>query len=222
MNKAVRRIVKDIKELEKSPIEKVYYSPDEDDIFKGYALIKGCEGTPYAYGNYMFEFHFSDDYPFKPPTVKFKTYDGYTRFNPNLYRDGKVCLSILNTWSGEKWSSCQSISTILLNLQMVLNETPLLNEPGINSKTHSGMIKSYTEIIEYKNIHTSILKYLNINELGTKFQQFHHIIVESFLKDYDHIFDFLKSKKNKISYKVIEPKKKEFIIKSYADNFLKN
>ena len=27
---------------------------------------------------------------------------------------------------------------------------------------------------------------------------------------------------NDISYKVIEPKKKEFIIKSYADNFLKN
>ena len=27
---------------------------------------------------------------------------------------------------------------------------------------------------------------------------------------------------NNISYKVIEPKKKEFVIKSYADNFLKN
>ena len=30
------------------------------------------------------------------------------------------------------------------------------------------------------------------------------------------------AKKNNISYKVIEPKKKEFVIKSYADNFLKN
>ena len=29
------------------------------------------------------------------------------------------------------------------------------------------------------------------------------------------------AKKNNISYNVIEPKKKEFIIKSYADNFLK-
>ena len=27
---------------------------------------------------------------------------------------------------------------------------------------------------------------------------------------------------NNISYTVIEPKKKEFVIKSYADNFLKN
>ena len=27
---------------------------------------------------------------------------------------------------------------------------------------------------------------------------------------------------NSISYKVIEPNKKEFVLKSYADNFLKN
>ena len=30
------------------------------------------------------------------------------------------------------------------------------------------------------------------------------------------------AKKNNISYKIIEPNKKEFVIKSYADNFLKN
>ena len=30
------------------------------------------------------------------------------------------------------------------------------------------------------------------------------------------------AKINDISYKIIEPKKKDFVIKSYADNFLKN
>jgi len=30
------------------------------------------------------------------------------------------------------------------------------------------------------------------------------------------------AKKNNISYKIFEPKKKKFVIKSYADNFLKN
>ena len=30
------------------------------------------------------------------------------------------------------------------------------------------------------------------------------------------------AKKNNISFRIIEPKKKEFVIKSYADNFLKN
>ena len=30
------------------------------------------------------------------------------------------------------------------------------------------------------------------------------------------------AKKNNISFKIIEPKKRQFVIKSYADNFLKN
>ena len=30
------------------------------------------------------------------------------------------------------------------------------------------------------------------------------------------------AKKNNISFKIIEPKKREFVLKSYADNFLKN
>ena len=46
----------------------------------------------------------------------------------NLYKNGKVCISLLNTWQGEQWSSCQNISTILLNLVALLNNTPLLND----------------------------------------------------------------------------------------------
>ena len=42
------------------------------------------------------------------------------RFNPNLYNDGKVCLSILNTWHGrpeEKWNAQTSN---LLQVRMFL------------------------------------------------------------------------------------------------------
>ena len=42
------------------------------------------------------------------------TGNGTVRFNPNLYSDGKVCLSLLGTWEGaqgEKWSA--ETSTIL-------------------------------------------------------------------------------------------------------------
>lgn len=45
------------------------------------------------------------------------------RFNPNLYNDGKVCLSVLNTWHGrpeEKWnaqtSSFLQVSRILKSI----------------------------------------------------------------------------------------------------------
>jgi ubiquitin-protein ligase len=43
-------------------------------------------------------------YPHVPPKVTFRTTaDGRLRFNPNLYTDGKVCLSLLGTWSGDPW-----------------------------------------------------------------------------------------------------------------------
>ena len=62
-------------------------------------MIVGPEGTPYQHGFYFFDVQFSDTYPMKPPYVSFKTGDGRVRFNPNLYVEGKVCLSILGTWS---------------------------------------------------------------------------------------------------------------------------
>ena len=64
----------------------------------------GPENTPYQYGFYLFDIKVPSEYPFKPPIVKFYTQNNKTRFNPNLYINGKVCLSILNTWSGPQWT----------------------------------------------------------------------------------------------------------------------
>mmetsp|Transcript_10330 Transcript_10330/g.30927 ORF Transcript_10330/g.30927 Transcript_10330/m.30927 type:complete len:103 (-) Transcript_10330:836-1144(-) len=45
-----------------------------------------------------------DDYPQSPPRVRnMTTGAGRVRFNPNLYANGKVCLSILGTWKGPGW-----------------------------------------------------------------------------------------------------------------------
>ncbi len=71
-------------------------------------LITGPRGTPYANGCFEFDVYFPPDYPQSPPLVHLLTTgNGTVRFNPNLYNDGKVCLSILNTWHGrpeEKWN----------------------------------------------------------------------------------------------------------------------
>lgn len=61
----------------------------------------------------MFDIFFPDSYPNDPPHVLLRTTGGGTaRFNPNLYDTGKVCLSLLGTWSGthscEKWSASKS------------------------------------------------------------------------------------------------------------------
>ena len=67
----------------------------------------------------------------------------------------KVCISLLNTWRGEQWTSCQTIKSILLSLVSLLHNEPLLNEPGIK-KTHRDF-KEYNSIIQYKNYEVAIL-----------------------------------------------------------------
>ena len=61
---------------------------------EGDAIIFGPENTIYQYGVYIFHFKFPSNYPFSPPKVTYHTNDGITRFHPNLYRNGKVCLSL--------------------------------------------------------------------------------------------------------------------------------
>ena len=148
----IKRLAKDVKDIMKSPLTDngIYYEHDENDILKGYALIIGPPDTPYSGGYYFFKFQYPHDYPFSPPTVTYHTNDMITRFNPNLYRSGKVCISILNTWKGPQWTSCQSITSVLLCIcGSVLNDNPLLNEPGV-TETHRDF-DNYLEIIKYKN-----------------------------------------------------------------------
>lgn len=59
-------------------------------------LITGPFDTPYEGGFFHFILRFPPTYPYSPPRIKFMTTGrGTVRFNPNLYRNGKVCLSIL-------------------------------------------------------------------------------------------------------------------------------
>ena len=122
-------------------------------------MIIGPKDTPYEDGFYLFEFQFPPNYPHSPPTVTYHTNDGLTKnLIQTLYRNGKVCISILNTWKGDQWSSCQTITSVLLTLCTVLNEKPLLNEPGVK-ETDNDMI-NYNRIIRYKNIKVGVIDVL--------------------------------------------------------------
>ena len=76
------------------------------------SCITGPEDTPYAFGLFFFDALFPQDYPNIPPLLLLATTGGgRVRFNPNLYADGKVCLSLLGTWHGsasEKWDPSNS------------------------------------------------------------------------------------------------------------------
>ena len=167
----IKRISKDVKNIIRNPLTEngIHYIHNMDNILKGYALIIGPSDTPYENGFYFFEFNYPCDYPHTPPSVTFLSNGDNIRFNPNLYRNGKVCISILNTWRGEQWTSCQTISTILLTICTILNEKPLLNEPGI-LKTDS-QIEPYNIIVGFKNIKVCILDI--IEKIQKNIQPFH-------------------------------------------------
>lgn len=177
---AIKRLAKDVREIIKNPLSEngIFYKHDEDNILKGKALIIGPSGTPYANGNYLFKLEYPVNYPHSPPKVIYYTNDGVTRFNPNLYRSGKVCISILNTWKGEQWSSCQTITSVLLTLCTVLNENPLMNEPGVKETDKD--IVNYNKILAYKNISVGIVDVIDKTFFKEKFPEFRKIICEEF------------------------------------------
>ncbi len=189
----IGRLISDIKKIRAEPLEdsNIYYRHDDVNILKGYAMIIGYKGTPYEYGYYLFEFNFPDNYPFSPPTLVYSTNDGSTRFNPNLYINGKVCLSVLNTWKGEQWTSCQTISSILLTLATILNDKPLINEPGV-LETHRDFEK-YNKLIRFKNYQVAIMRMLKKEVISEEFEIFYDIMCEKYKKNKDAIIDVLTS-----------------------------
>lgn len=128
-----KKIMQEWKILEKHLPDSIFVRVYENRIDLLRAVIVGTAGTPYHDGLYFFDIAFPSDYPSRPPHVYYRSYG--LRINPNLYANGRVCLSLINTWPGrksEKWNPSEStVLQVLVSIQaLVLNERPYFNEPG--------------------------------------------------------------------------------------------
>lgn len=153
----MRQLVKEVTNLQTSlpPGIFVRYGESRLDVMK--VLIVGPKGTPYQNGLFEFDLFCPADYPNVPPKMYLKTTGGGRhRFNPNLYQDGKVCLSLLNTWSGQRWTPGQStILQVLVSIQaMVFCDEPHCNEPGYENQAGSDLSKQYN-----RNQYPAVIKY---------------------------------------------------------------
>lgn len=156
-SQAVKRASADYAELQK-PIyaeSGIFYAVDETNVQHGWACVFGPKDTPYEDCPMLYEITIPTTYPFEPPTVKFKTYDGKTRFHPNMYVDGKCCLSILHTWAGPRWASTMRLSTVLVTLQSLMDTDPIRHEPGYAGASDA-MAKDYKSIVEHSCIQYSL------------------------------------------------------------------
>lgn len=95
--------------------------PSGEDLFQWTATIDGAPETVYAGMKFKLSLKFGEDYPYRPPKVKFES----PCFHPNVSKDGHICLDILK----DEWSATYDIKAILISIQSLLsdpnNESPL-------------------------------------------------------------------------------------------------
>ncbi|MDB4430467.1 ubiquitin-conjugating enzyme E2, partial [bacterium] len=123
--KCLKRLFKELHGLENDlpsdPHCSIWLRFDDETPQYIRALITGpLPGpTPYSGGVFAFDIYIPNDYPHTNPKVQLLiTGGGRVRFGPNLYADGKVCLSLLGTWSGPKWNSKHSsLYQVLISIQ---------------------------------------------------------------------------------------------------------
>ncbi|GJS86119.1 ubiquitin-conjugating enzyme 25 [Tanacetum coccineum] len=130
-----KKIQKEWKILQKDLPDTIYVRVYESRMDLLRAVIVGVKETPYHDGLFFFDIHFPKKYPDKPLKVHY--HSGGLRINPNLYENGRVCLSLLNTWVGaenEQWTlGVLTMLQVLVSIQgMVLNAKPYINEPGFS------------------------------------------------------------------------------------------
>lgn len=72
-------------------------------------MIIGPADTPFEDGTFRLVMHFEEQYPNKPPSVKFIS----EMFHPNVYATGELCLDILQN----RWSPTYDVAAVLTSIQ---------------------------------------------------------------------------------------------------------
>jgi len=111
---ALRRITKELKDLEADPPANCSAGPVGDDLFKWKATIMGPQNSAYDGGVFFLDINFPQDYPFKPPNVRFQT----KMYHCNVNDKGGICLDILK----DNWSPALTISKVLLSICSLLTD----------------------------------------------------------------------------------------------------
>ncbi|XP_069684975.1 (E3-independent) E2 ubiquitin-conjugating enzyme UBE2O isoform X2 [Periplaneta americana] len=135
-----RTVRKEIKLLRSSLPPGIWVKGFEDRMDLYSVMIRGPEKTPYEDGLFFFDFQLSADYPKAPPLCHYISYCS-DRLNPNLYEDGKVCVSLLGTWSGkgtEVWTLHSNLLQVIVSIQgLILVSEPYFNEAGYEKQKGS-------------------------------------------------------------------------------------
>lgn len=203
----LKRIARDI--LNVKDVDNSHYFYDESDITKGEIIMFGLQDSPYECGIFSFNIKFESDYPINPPILKHTTLTNSLRLHPNLYVDGKVCLSIINTWGQKDWGACISFSTLLTTIMShcFVNES-LRREPGFET-INDRRIQEYDIVVKYCVFDVIIPNYYNLSFLSTS--RFRNELINY----YKRTVELWDTKINELE------KYNNLVIKTYYNNIIK-
>jgi len=105
-----RRILKEIQDIRKSPIDTIQCSPREENAYIWDVTMK-LSGAQ----EIQLEVNVSEEYPFKPPSVKV-----VSEFRNRYVHNGRICLDILS----RAWSPSLTIEKTLLSIQSLFQDEP--------------------------------------------------------------------------------------------------
>jgi len=126
---AALRIQNDLRSLKKTPLDGVYVElKDDSNLFEWKIWFEGPKDTPFSGGIFEAKMKFPDNYPEGPPDLYIES----EFWHPNVYADGKLCISILHT-PGEdplndgesemmRWLPTHSFSTIFNSFLSILDD----------------------------------------------------------------------------------------------------
>ena len=201
---ALKRILnKDMKAIQEINLNSqgIFIEFNEDNMFEAKAMIVAPQDSLYFGGYLLFKIIFPKNYPFAPPQVTYISRNK-VRVHPNLYVNGKVCLSILGTWSGPKWTTVMDITTVLLSIQSLLDNNPLHHEPG-QEKNISMTNDLYNQVIEYDSINTLLFK--NLLNIPSGYEIFQPIMKDIFIQNQKIIDEKIKKNRKVKTHKIFVP-----------------
>jgi len=123
-----------LKEMEIGMSSSIFVRQDSKNQRRFSAIIFGSEGTEYDSCCIPLSILLPPDYPKSPPKVYCGISVDSLKFNPNIFTEGKLCLSILNTWGNHgsigKWDpENSSLYQILVSIQsLVFTSDPYFND----------------------------------------------------------------------------------------------
>eukprot|EP00884_Botryococcus_braunii_P022261 jgi/Botrbrau1/8719/Bobra.0311s0029.1 len=136
---------KQLKELSRKPVEGFSAGlVDESNVFEWVVTIMGPPDTYYEGGFFHARLTFPPDYPQSPPTCRFTS----EMWHPNVYHDGRVCISILHSpgddphgyeKASERWSPIHTVETIMISI------ISMLSSPNDESPANIDAAKEWRE-----------------------------------------------------------------------------